>query len=127
MIQRVVIAVAVACIMCFMGEDAAAGLPYNPYNNQSVRIKNTGTTPVLVYAANGAPASPVGGKLLSPNGVAEFKIKKGAGTAIVVRPTAGGSSSTLPFNFPTSRFVYLQATGDSEQPTVTFAPPGKRF
>lgn len=97
-------------------------------NNQNVRIKNIGTAPALVNAANGT-VSATGGKTVSGNGIAQFTIKKGAAQALVQDQT-GGISQTLDFSFPKSQFVYLLAAADaaSDPPaTLTFSPPGKTF
>ena len=94
-------------------------------SNQYVRIKNTGTSPALVNAKNGA-VSAAGGKTVSGNGVAQFTIKKGAANAFVQDQTAT-QSQTLPFNFPKSQYVYLLAAADATTSTLTFSPPGKIF
>ena len=94
-------------------------------NNQFVRIKNTGTAPALVNAANGA-VSAAGGKTVAGNGVAQFTIKKGAAQALVQDQT-GGVAQTLPFSFPRSQYVYLLAAADATTSTLTFSPPGKTF
>jgi len=95
-------------------------------NNQYVRIKNTGTAPALVNAANGAATTAAGGKTVSGNGVAQFTIKKGAAQAYV-QNQAGGNPQTLDFTFPKSVYVYLLAAADETTSTLTFSPPGKIF
>ena len=95
-------------------------------NNQYVRIKNTGTAPVLVNAANGSVAA-AGGKTVSGNGVAQFTIKKGAAQALSQNPTDATVQQILPFSFPRSQYVYLLAATDATLATMTFSPPGKTF
>ena len=95
-------------------------------NNQYVRIKNTGTAPALVNAANGAATTAAGGKTVSNNGVAQFTIKKGAAQAYVQSQT-GANPQTLDFSFPKSVYVYLLAAADETTSTLTFSPPGKIF
>ena len=95
-------------------------------NNQYVRIKNTGTAPALVNAANGAATTAAGGKTVSNNGVAQFTIKKGAAQAYV-QNQAALQSKTLNFTFPKSQYVYLLAAADNTTSTLTFSPPGKIF
>jgi len=95
-------------------------------NNQLVRIKNTGTAPVLVNAKNGSSTTAAGGKTVSSNGVAQFTIKKGAADAFV-QNQAGAQQKTLPFTFPKSQYVYLLAAADNTTSTLTFSPPGKTF
>ena len=95
-------------------------------NNQYVRIKNTGTSPALVNAKNGAATTAAGGKTVSGNGVAQFTIKKGAAQAFVQDQTAA-VSQTLDFKFPKSVYVYLLAAADATTSTLTFSPPGKIF
>ena len=92
---------------------------------QTVRIKNVGTAPALVNAINGT-ATAAGGKTVSGNGVAQFRVKKGAAEAFV-QNQAGAASQTLPFSFPGSQFVYLLASADATTATLTFSPPGKTF
>lgn len=123
MIRRVVVAVAVAA-MVFSMDAVFAGGGHGPA--AAVRIKNIGAAPVLVNAANSGAIGTTGGRLLSHNAVAQFNLKKGAGTALAATPT-GDAQSTLPYNFPNSKFVYLQATGDGGKPSIKFAPPGTRF
>lgn len=92
---------------------------------QSVRIKNTGTAPALVNAINGT-ATAAGGKTVAGNGIAQFRVKKGAAEAFV-QNQAGDVSQTLPFSFPRSQVVYLLAAADATTSTLTFSPPGKIF
>ncbi|MFM7292754.1 MAG: hypothetical protein ACKO6B_16210 [Planctomycetia bacterium] len=92
---------------------------------QNVRIKNTGTAPVLVNAINGT-ATAAGGKTIAGNGIAVFRVKKGAAEAFA-QNQAGSASQTLPFSFPKSQFVYLLAAADATTSTLTFSPPGKIF
>ena len=127
MIRSAFLAMAVAA-MVFSANAAFAGgrsSGSSKSNNQFVRIKNTGTAPALVNAANGTVAA-AGGKTVSNNGVAQFKIKKGAAEAIVQDQT-GASSQTLPFTFPKSTYVYLLAAADATISTLTFANPGQIF
>jgi len=95
-------------------------------NNQYVRIKNTGTAPALVNAANGSATTAAGGKTVSNNGVAQFTIKKGAAQAYV-QAQSGANPQTLDFSFPKSVYVYLLAAADETTSTLTFSPPGKIF
>jgi hypothetical protein len=120
--RRVFIALAVAA-MAFSTSTASAG--GGGSKTQYVRIKNTGTSPALVNAKNGA-VSAAGGKTVSGNGVAQFTIKKGAANAFVQDQTAA-VSQTLDFNFPKSQYVYLLAAADATTSTLTFSPPGKIF
>lgn len=91
---------------------------------QNVRIKNIGAAPVLVNAINGT-ATAAGGKTVASNGVAVFRVRKGAAEAFA--QNQGGKSDALPFNFPRSQFVYLLAAADASTATLTFSPPGKTF
>lgn len=127
MIRNAFLAMAVAA-MVFSANAALAGggsRGSSKSNNQFVRIKNIGAAPVLVNAKNGA-VSAAGGKTVSSNGVAQFKIKKGAANAYVQDQTAS-SSQTLPFSFPRSVNVYLLAQADASLSTLTFSPPGQIF
>jgi hypothetical protein len=92
---------------------------------QTVRIKNIGTAPALVNAINGT-ATAAGGKTVASNGIAQFRVKKGAAQAFV-QNQAGTASGTLPFSFPRSQVVYLLAEADANLATPTFSPPGKIF
>ncbi|MFM8702613.1 MAG: hypothetical protein ACKOHG_01880, partial [Planctomycetia bacterium] len=83
------------------------------------------TTPVVVNAINGT-ATAAGGKTVAGNGVAQFRVKKGAAEAFV-QNQARSASQTLPFNFPKSQVVYLLAAADATNATLTFSPPGKIF
>jgi hypothetical protein len=131
-------AVALAALV-FSVDSAFAGSP----STQTVRIKNVGAAPVAVFAANGSPTESqvaAGYKLISPNGVAQFVIRQGAGIGVAVDPTATAAmmkkkavvknslpTAILPFTFPKSRFVYLVATAGGASPTINFAAPGTRF
>jgi len=128
MIRNAYFALAVAAMVVATGTAFAGGgssSGSSKASNQYVRIKNTGTAPALVNAANGA-VSAAGGKTVSGNGVAQFTIKKGAANAYVQDQTAA-ASQTLPFNFPKSQYVYLLAAADATTATLTFSPPGKIF
>ncbi|NCY02063.1 MAG: hypothetical protein EBX36_03915 [Planctomycetia bacterium] len=127
MLRSAFVALAVAAMVvpasaAFAGGRSSGG---SKANNQYVRIKNTGTAPALVNAANGT-VSAAGGKTVSGNGVAQFTIKKGAAQALVQDQT-GAVSQTLPFSFPKSQYVYLLAAADASTSTLTFSPPGKTF
>jgi len=131
-------AVALAALF-FSVDTASAGSP----STQTVRIKNVGAAPVAVFAANGSPTESqvaAGYKLISPNGVAQFVIRQGAGIGVAVDPTATAAmmkkkavvknslpTAVLPFTFPKSRLVYLVATAGGASPTINFAAPGTRF
>ena len=127
MIRSAFLAMAVAA-MVFSANAAFAGGRSggsSKSNNQYVRIKNTGTAPALVNAANGT-VSAAGGKTVAGNGVAQFTIKKGAAQAFVQSQT-GANPQTLDFSFPKSQYVYLLAAADETTSTLTFSPPGKIF
>ena len=129
MIRNAFFALAVAAMVVATGTAFAGGgsnSGSSKASNQYVRIKNTGTAPALVNAANGAATTAAGGKTVSGNGVAQFTIKKGAAQAFVQDQTAA-VSQTLDFNFPKSKYVYLLAAADATTSTLTFSPPGKIF
>ena len=63
---------------------------------------------------------------LGSNGVAQFKIKRGAANAYAQNQSAS-ATSTLPFSFSDRVTVYLEAPADATTATMTFAPPGKLF
>jgi hypothetical protein len=117
-----VVAMVVSANAAFAGGQSSGG---SKANNQTVRIKNTGTAPALVNAKNGA-VSATGGKVVSGNGVVQFTLKKGASKAFV-QNQAAGQKKTLPYSFPQSQFVYLLAAADNTMSTLTFSPPGKTF
>ncbi|NQW46209.1 MAG: hypothetical protein HQ464_00415 [Planctomycetes bacterium] len=94
-------------------------------STMQIRIKNIGAAPVLVNAKNGA-VNAAGGKTVSSNGVAQFKIKRGAANAYA-QNQAASATNTLPFSFSNRVTVYLEATADATTATMTFAPPGKLF
>ena len=137
--NRRMFAAVVAVVALFSSVDSAfAGSP----STQTVRIKNVGVAPVAVFAANGSPTESqvrAGYKLISPNGVAQFVIRKGASVGVAVDPTTAATmkskavvknsvpAAILPFTFPSSRFVYLVATAGGASPTINFAAPGTRF
>jgi len=137
--NRRMFAAVVAVAALFSSVDSAfAGSP----STQTVRIKNVGVAPVAVFAANGSPTESqvrAGYKLISPNGVAQFVIRKGASVGVAVDPTTAATmkskavvknsvpAAILPFTFPSSRFVYLVATAGGASPTINFAAPGTRF
>jgi len=118
-----VVAMVVSASAAFAGGRSSGN---SKSNNQYVRIKNTGTAPALVNAANGAATTAAGGKTVSGHGVAQFTIKKGAAQAFVQDQTAA-VSQTLDFNFPKSQYVYLLVVADADTATPTFSPPGKIF
>ena len=117
-----IVALAFATDAAFAGGSSSGS---SKSNNQTVRIKNIGAAPVLVNAKNGA-VSAAGGKTVSSNGVAQFKIKRGAANAFA-QNQAATATNTLPFSFSDRVTVYLEATADATTATMTFAPPGKLF
>jgi hypothetical protein len=135
--RRLFAAVAAVAALIFSIDSAVAGSP----STQTVRIKNVGAAPVAVFAANGSPTESqvrAGAKLISPNGVAQFIIRKGNAVGIAANPAAPvmmratamnsvPAAAILPFTFPKSRFVYLVATLGAGGPTIHFAAPGIRF
>jgi hypothetical protein len=127
MIRNAFLALAVVAMVASANAAFAGGRSggSSKSNNQFVRIKNTGTAPVLVNAKNGAVAA-AGGKTVSGNGVAQFTIKKGAANAFV-QNQAGGQQKTLPFSFPQSQYAYLLAAADNTTSTLTFSPAGNTF
>jgi len=126
MTRSVFIAMAAAA-MVFSADAAFAGGRggSSKSSTELVRIKNIGAAPVLVNAKNGA-VSAAGGKTVSSNGVAQFKIKRGAANAFA-QNQAATATNTLPFSFSDRVTVYLEATADATTATMTFAPPGKLF
>jgi len=134
MIRRVAFTLAVAAMVFSMDAALAGGRPSggssksgnSKSNAQYVRIKNIGSASALVNAANAASVAAAGGKTLAQNGVAQFNLKKLPGSAIAAS-TGGASSAPLPYNFPKSQFVYLQAQADAAAASITFAPPGTTF
>jgi len=127
MIRNAFLALAVVAMVASANAAFAGGRSggSSKSNNQTVRIKNTGTAPALVNAKNGA-VSATGGKTVSGNGVAQFTIKKGSSNAFV-QNQAGGQQQTLPFSFPKSQVVYLLAAADNTTSTLTFSPQGQIF
>ena len=127
MIRRVAFTLALAAMVCSMNAALAGGRSSgsSKSNNQYVRTKNIGAATALVNAANGGSVG-AGGKSLGQNGVAQFNLKKGAGVARAAN-AAGSKFKLLPYNFPNSTYVYLQAQADAAAATLTFAPPGTRF
>jgi len=136
--RRLFAAVVAVAALFFSVDSARAGSP----STQTVRIKNVGAAPVAVFAANGSPTESqvrAGYKLISPNGVAQFVIRKGAAIGVAINPTTAVMMKTkaavknsfptaiLPFTFPSSRYVYLVATAGGASPTLNFAAPGTRF
>ena len=122
--RRVFIALAVAA-MAFSTSTASAG--GGGSNTQYVRIKNIGATAVNVVAVNGAAPSAPAYRSLSQNRVTQFILKKGAGTFQVQNPADTTNVASLPYTFPRSTYVYLQANTVSSLVQATFAPPGTRF
>jgi hypothetical protein len=129
MIRRVAFTLALAAMVCSMNAALAGGgsSGSSKSNSQYVRIKNIGSATALVNAANGGSVSTAsGGKSLGQNGVAQFNLKKSPGVAAVTN-AARSKAKTLPYNFPKSTYVYLQAQADAGAASITFAPPGTRF
>jgi hypothetical protein len=134
MIRRVAFTLAVAAMVCSMNAALAGGgsssgsskSGNSKSNAQYVRIKNIGSATALVNAANAASVAAAGGKSLAQNGVAQFNLKKLPGSAIAAN-SAGKSSTVLPYNFPKSQFVYMQAQADASAASLTLAPAGTTF
>ena len=128
MIRSFSIALAVLALACATDAAFAGGRSggSSKANTQSVRIKNTGAAPVLVNAANGSTTGAAGAKQIAQNGVAQFRLKKVASQAWAA-DTAQAVESTLPYSFPGSQVVYLQAAANGTVTTLTFAPPGVLF
>ena len=123
--RRFFIALAVAAL-AFSTSTASAG-GGGGSRTQYVRIKNIGAPAVKVAAWNGAaPASPAY-RSLSQTGVTQFILKKGAGTFQDQNPVVADDIATLPYTFPNSTYVYLQANTVDSLVQAKFAPPGTRF
>ena len=122
--RRVFIALAVAA-MAFSTSTASAG--GGGSQTQYVRIKNIGAPTVKVAALNGTPTTAPAFRSLSQNGVTQFILKKGAGTFVVQNPLVTDDIAVLPYTFPNSTYVYLQANTVGGLVKATFAPPGTRF
>jgi len=128
MFRSVSIALAVAAL-AFATDAAFAGgtsSGSSKSNNQIVRIKNTGSAPVLVNAKTGAATGASGAKTVSQNGVAQFKTKKVASQAWAA-DASQTKKKTLNYSFPKSQVVYLMAAADGTTTTLTFSPPGTIF
>ena len=127
MIRSSLLALAVAAL-AFSADAALAGGGgggNSKANKQSVRIKNIGTQPALVNAANGT-VSAAGAKTVAQNGVAQFRLKKVPSQAFA-SDVAQTVPQTLNYSFPNRQVVYLEAAADGTVTTLTFAPPGKLF
>ncbi len=123
--RRVFIALAVAA-MAFLTSTASAG-GGGGSKTQYVRIKNIGAATVKVVAVNGVPTSAPAFRSLPQNRVTQFILKKGAGTFVVQNPANESDVASLPYTFPNSTYVYLQANTVGDAVQATFAPPGTRF
>jgi len=118
-----IVALAFATDAAFAGGSSSGS---SKSNNQTVRIKNIGSAPVLVNAKTGAATGATGAKTVNQNGVAQFTTKKVASQAWAA-DTAQTVPQTLDYTFPKSKVVYLEAAADGTVTTLTFAPPGKLF
>jgi len=120
--RRVFIALAVAA-MAFSTSTASAG----GSNKQFVRIKNIGAPSVKVAAVNGTPTTAPASRTLSQNGVTQYVLNKGKSTFLVQNPLDDKDVAGLPYNFPNSTYVYLQANTVDDLVQAKCAPPGTRF
>jgi len=120
--RRVFIALAVAA-MAFSTSTASAG----GSNKQFVRIKNIGAPSVKVAAVNGTPTTAPASRTLSQNGVTQYVLNKGKSTFLVQNPLDDKDVAGLPYNFPNSTYVYLQANTVDGLVQAKCAPPGTRF
>jgi len=125
MIRSFSIALAVVALALASHSTFASGHTSKSHN-QSVRIKNNGSAPVLVNAKNGSATGAAGAKTVNQNGVAKFTLKNKASQAWAA-DTAQKRSKTLNYSFPRSNFVYLLAASDGTTTTLTFSPPGVTF
>ena len=121
--RRVFAVVAAVAAIIFSVDSAFAGSP----STQFVRIKNVGSNPVAVYAANGSPTAAqvkAGAKIIPPKGIAQFILRQGNAVGIAVDPSVPTPvAAILPFTFPRSRFVYLVARASGGTAGINFAAP----
>jgi hypothetical protein len=107
----------------FAGGGSASTIP--------IRMKNVGFQPVAVNAVAGN-ATPeqlfAGAKAVAPNGIAQFKVKAGAFTAVAADPDFPDFVNKVR-NFSTRKYktIYLWAQQDTETATLVGAPAGVKF
>ncbi len=99
--------------------------------NIPVRMKNVGVDPVAVNAKSGNATQQQliqSATALAANGIAQFKVKKGAFTAIAADPDAPEVVNRVR-NFSTRTFktIYLYAQQDLTTATLVGAPGGVKF
>jgi hypothetical protein len=96
-----------------------------------VRMKNVGSLPVGLSALSGS-ASPEqllnAARVVAPNGVSQFSVRKGAFTAAAADPDAPEvTNSVRSFNTRNFKTIYLQAAQDTTAATLVGAPGGVKF
>ncbi len=99
--------------------------------NIPVRMKNVGFDPVAVNSKTGNATLQQlqqGAMVVAPNGIAQFKVKAGAFTAIAADPDFPEVVNKVR-NFNTRQFktIYLWAQQDFTTATLVGAPAGVKF
>jgi hypothetical protein len=96
-----------------------------------VRIRNVGSLPVGVSALSGSASEQQllsAARVVAPNGVSQFVVRKGAFTAAAADPDAPETTNSVrSFNTRNLQVVYLQAQQDTTAATLVGAPGGVKF
>jgi hypothetical protein len=115
--------IAASSLPVFAGGGGGANVP--------VRIKNVGVDPVGVNALSGSPTQSQllnGARTIAANGVAQFRVRKGAFTAAAADPSAPQVTNNVRrFNTRNFKTIYLYAAQDTTMATMLGAPAGVKF
>jgi hypothetical protein len=125
------IAAAAFALAVLISTPAFAGGGGGSKGGVPVRIKNVGSLPVGVSALSGSASAEQllnAARVVAPNGVSQFSVRKGAFTAAAADPDAPEvTNSVRSFNTRNFKTIYLQAAQDTTAATLVGAPGGVKF
>jgi hypothetical protein len=99
--------------------------------NIPVRMKNVGASPVAVNSVSGSASVGTlisGARTVAANGIAQFKVRKGAFTSLAADPNNPQATNKVRnFNTRSFKTIYLYAQQDTTAATLVGAPGGVKF
>jgi len=128
MTKRVHLAVAAVALAALTSAPVFAG--GGSSGNIPVRIKNVGSLPVGVSALSGNASSAQllnVARVVSPNGVTQFPVRKGAFTAAAANPDNTSVNQVRNFNTRNFKTIYLMAQNFGTAASIVGAPGGVKF
>lgn len=131
-IQKTLLAVAIVAVAVTLASPVIAGGGSGGSKGSiPVRIKNVGVSPVAANALSGSASTSQlfqSSRVVAANGVAQFKVRTGAFTAVAADPNQPSVVNEVrSFNTRAFKTIYLYAQQDTQAATLVGAPGGVKF